>query len=77
MSPMLDLASENLVEPLAPRLQPPAALLTRADRARYYKEAEARALFEEAGFRDVRLHHRHGYFWTVIATKPISPTPRR
>jgi SAM-dependent methyltransferase len=41
--------------------------------ARYYKHAEARALFEDAGFRDVRLHHRHGYSWTVIGTRPVSP----
>jgi hypothetical protein len=41
--------------------------------ARYYKQAEARSLFEHAGFRDVRLHHRHGYSWTVIGTKPASP----
>lgn len=38
--------------------------------AKYYREREARALFEDAGFRDVRLHHRHGYSWTVIGTKP-------
>ncbi len=38
--------------------------------AHYYKEDEARALLAESGFRDVRLHHRHGYSWTVIGTKP-------
>jgi SAM-dependent methyltransferase len=38
--------------------------------ARYYKEAEARALLERSGFVDVKLHHRHGYSWTVIGTKP-------
>jgi len=38
--------------------------------AKYYKEREARALLEDAGFTDVRLHHRHGYSWTVMGTKP-------
>ena len=37
--------------------------------AKYYKEQEARALLENAGFRDVRLYHRHGYSWTVVGTK--------
>lgn len=37
--------------------------------ARYYSEAEARDLVEDAGFSDVRLYHRHGYSWTVIGTK--------
>lgn len=38
--------------------------------ARYYTGAEARALLEDGGFCDVRLHHRHGYSWTVVGTKP-------
>lgn len=38
--------------------------------ARYYTGDEARALLSERGFQDVRLHHRHGYSWTVIGTKP-------
>ena len=38
--------------------------------ARYYREAEARALLERGGFRNVRLHHRHGYSWTVTGEKP-------
>src|SRR5690606_13752850 len=29
--------------------------------AKYYREHEARDLFERCGFSDVRLHHRHGY----------------
>lgn len=37
--------------------------------AKYYREDEARALMERAGFRDIRLKHRHGYSWTVIGTK--------
>lgn len=38
--------------------------------ARFYKKNEARALLEQVGFQDVRLHHRHGYSWTVMGTKP-------
>src|SRR5690606_4798209 len=38
--------------------------------ARYYRRDEAVALLEAAGFEDVRVHHRHGYSWTVIGRKP-------
>lgn len=37
--------------------------------AHYYSRREAKALFEAGGFEDIRLHHRHGYSWTVIGTK--------
>lgn len=37
--------------------------------AKYYTRAEALALLADGGFSDVRLHHRHGYSWTVIGTK--------
>lgn len=37
--------------------------------AKYYTRPEARSLLEQAGFVDVRLHHRHGYSWTVMGTK--------
>lgn len=37
--------------------------------AKYYTEAEARALFEDNGFKDVRLHHRWGYSWSVIGRR--------
>jgi SAM-dependent methyltransferase len=37
---------------------------------KYYTRDEARQLVEQAGFRDVRLHHRHGYSWTVMGTRP-------
>ena len=39
--------------------------------ARYYTRAEASALLADAGFTDVRLHHRHGYSWTVVGRKPV------
>ncbi len=38
--------------------------------AKYYREEEARALFEQAGFVDIKLHHRHGYSWTVFGRRP-------
>lgn len=38
--------------------------------AKYYSRAEAMALLEKSGFIDLKIHHRHGYSWTVIGTKP-------
>jgi len=38
--------------------------------AKYYTREEARALLESAGFSNVRIHHRHGYSWTVVGQKP-------
>jgi 2-polyprenyl-3-methyl-5-hydroxy-6-metoxy-1,4-benzoquinol methylase len=37
---------------------------------KYYRDEEARALLSDAGFVEVRLHHRHGYSWTVAGRKP-------
>ncbi len=37
--------------------------------AKYYTKNEAVSLFERAGFKDIGIHHRHGYSWTVIGTK--------
>jgi SAM-dependent methyltransferase len=37
--------------------------------ARYYSRSEAVRLLSDAGFDDVRVHHRHGYSWTVLGTK--------
>ncbi len=39
--------------------------------AKYYTEAEARALLRNAGFSDVAVYHRRGYSWTVIGTRPV------
>jgi len=39
--------------------------------ARYYTRDEAERLLTAEGFRYVRLHHRHGYSWTVIGEKPV------
>jgi SAM-dependent methyltransferase len=38
--------------------------------AKYYSREEALALLRDGGFDDVRIHHRHGYSWTVVGTKP-------
>jgi SAM-dependent methyltransferase len=38
--------------------------------ARYYRRGEAVALLADAGFEDVRIHHRHGYSWTVTGVRP-------
>ncbi len=38
--------------------------------AKYYKRFEAEKLLLDGGFENVRIHHRHGYSWTVIGTKP-------
>ncbi|MCK5247821.1 methyltransferase domain-containing protein [Candidatus Bipolaricaulota bacterium] len=38
--------------------------------SRYYRKDEAISLLEEAGFRDVQAHHRHGYSWSVVGRKP-------
>lgn len=37
--------------------------------AKYYCEAEARALLESNGFVDVQTHFRYGYSWTVVGTR--------
>jgi SAM-dependent methyltransferase len=38
--------------------------------AKYYTREEAVALLGRHGFKDVSAHHRHGYSWTVVGTKP-------
>jgi len=39
--------------------------------AKYYTKQEAGKLLIDGKFEDVRIHHRHGYSWTVIGTKPV------
>jgi len=39
--------------------------------AKYYSRTEAIRLFEEAGFADIAIHHRHGYSWTVAGSKRL------
>jgi SAM-dependent methyltransferase len=38
--------------------------------AKYYSRSEADKLLLEGKFTDVFVHHRHGYSWSVIGTKP-------
>lgn len=38
--------------------------------AKYYTRSEATKLLSDAKFVNIRIHHRHGYSWTVIGTKP-------
>lgn len=38
--------------------------------AKYYTRAEAHDVLARQGFADIRLHHRHGYSWTVMGTRP-------
>jgi hypothetical protein len=38
--------------------------------AKYYTHAEALSLMRRAGFSDIQAHHRRGYSWTVIGTRP-------
>ncbi len=39
--------------------------------AKYYTRQEAEELLVDGKFENVRVHHRHGYSWTVIGTKPL------
>jgi len=38
--------------------------------AKYYTQQEAYGLLADIGFEDVKTHHRHGYSWTVMGTRP-------
>ncbi len=38
--------------------------------AKYYTRFEAEKLLSDGKFVNIRVHHRHGYSWTVIGTKP-------
>ena len=38
--------------------------------SKYYTQREAENLLIDGKFENVRTHHRHGYSWTVIGTKP-------
>ena len=40
------------------------------DYAKYYNRSEAEKLLLNGKFKNVRIHHRRGYSWTVIGTKP-------
>ena len=38
--------------------------------AKYYTRVEAEKLLSDGKFENIRVHHRHGYSWTLIGTKP-------
>ena len=38
--------------------------------AKYYTQVEAKKLLSDWKFENIRIHHRHGYSWTIIGTKP-------
>lgn len=40
--------------------------------AKYYKRGEVVELLANAGFTDVKTHHRHGYSWTATGVKPTN-----
>jgi SAM-dependent methyltransferase len=57
------------------RLDGPKRRLTVYDQlnpayAKYYTRDEAEALLRDAGFVDVRSHHRHHYSWSLVGTRP-------
>ncbi len=59
------------------RLEPAHRRLTIYDQlnpahAKYYSRREAEQLLLGAGFTDLRVHHRHGYSWALIGTKPAT-----
>lgn len=37
---------------------------------KYYSKDDLKELFKAGGFEDIKLHHRHGYSWSAIGTKP-------
>jgi SAM-dependent methyltransferase len=39
--------------------------------AKYYTRFEAKKLLIDGKFDNVKVHHRHGYSWTVVGTKPL------
>jgi SAM-dependent methyltransferase len=57
------------------RLDPAKRRLTIYDQlnpayAKYYRRDEATSLFARAGFERIAVHHRHGYSWSIVCTKP-------
>lgn len=82
LQPLVFLAKRGWRVPLADYLRDIYGKLSAGDRrlvvvdqlkpawALYYTEHEARALLERAGFVEVKLHHRHGYSWSVLGHKP-------
>jgi SAM-dependent methyltransferase len=80
---VLPLPLRGYMRDVVARLDGPKRRLTVYDQlnpayAKYYTRDEAHALLARAGFHDVALHHRHGYSWAVVGTRPgVPPSPVR
>jgi len=64
------------------RLDGPKRRLTVYDQlnpahAKYYTRDEAFRLLADAGFGDVAVHHRHGYSWAVMGSRPADGESER
>jgi SAM-dependent methyltransferase len=40
--------------------------------AKYYKKEEVIQLLEKEGFKNIEIHNRHGYSWSVLGRKPVA-----
>jgi len=72
---VLPLPLGGYVREVVGRLDPAKRRLTVYDQlnpayAKYYTRDEATSLLTRAGFQDVAVHHRHGYSWSLVCTKP-------
>lgn len=72
---LLPLPLARYMREVVARLDGPKRRLTIYDQlnpayAKYYTRDEAYGLLAGAGFQDVVLHHRHGYSWAAVGTKP-------
>lgn len=81
LMPLVFLARRGIKVPLHDYLRDVYGKLSGADRrlvvvdqlkpewALYYSEKDARDLLERNGFKNVELHHRSGYSWSVLGEK--------
>ncbi|MCA8924187.1 MAG: class I SAM-dependent methyltransferase [Planctomycetes bacterium] len=79
-SKLLPLPMRGYMQDHILKLSPSARMLTIYDQlnpryAKYYRRQEAIELLTRAGFSDVQIHHRHGYSWTVVGTRPEAEGP--
>jgi SAM-dependent methyltransferase len=75
LSRVLPLPLGRYMREVVGRLDPGKRRLTIYDQlnpayAKYYRREEATSLLARAGFKDVTVHHRHGYSWSIVCTKP-------
>jgi SAM-dependent methyltransferase len=72
---LLPLPLAGYMREVVRRLHPSKRRLTIYDQlnpayAKYYTREEAHSLLARAGFEGIAVHHRHGYSWSVVGTKP-------